>query len=96
MWLAERWQLPVYITQTMGYHHLPLECPDFPKCAAAVHVADIIIRTIKIGNGGDNRVPPLDERAWGLLGAEPEEIRGIATDTRIELKKAGAFLALLQ
>ena len=96
MWLAERWQLPVYITQSMGYHHAPLECPDFPECAAAVHVADIVIRTIKIGNGGDDRVPQLDEAAWGLLGMEAEEVRDVVTDTRAELKKASAFLALLQ
>ena len=95
-WLCERWQLPVYIVQSMGYHHSPMDCPDLTQWAAAVHVADILVRTMKIGSGGDDGVPPLDQHAWNLLGLDTSEVRNIAGDIRVELNKAAAFLALLE
>jgi len=94
-WLCERWQLPAYIIQSMGYHHTPEDCPDMPEWAAVVHVADILARTMKVA-GGEDMVPRLSQAAWDLLGLQTDDVRGIAQQTQVELQNASAFLALVQ
>ena len=95
-WLADRWQLPIYLGQAMGFHHLPMDCPDFPDYACTVHVADMLVRTLKFGNGGDDYVPTLDQQAWDRLQMQTSELRDVAKETKQELDKASAFLALLE
>ena len=36
--------------------------------AAVIHVADIIVHAMELGNSGEQYVPPMDEKAWQLIG----------------------------
>jgi putative nucleotidyltransferase with HDIG domain len=67
-WLAEHWNLPESLAEPMRFHHKPEKAVLKPEWTAIVHVADIMVRARGFGHAGDDMVPELSERAWGLLG----------------------------
>jgi len=62
--LAERWNLPSKLVTVIACHHQPGLAGRFLQEAAIVHIADILCRAMNIGWGGDNKIPPLDKKAW--------------------------------
>jgi HD-like signal output (HDOD) protein len=69
-YLLNRWRLPLIIENTVCFHHEPGDAPD-PVPAAIVHVADLLVNALGIGTSGERLVPPLDARAWEVLGLSP-------------------------
>lgn len=65
--LAEQWKLPIRLTEAIACHHRPDLAQTAKREAAMVHVADILVRTLGLGSGGDDAVPPLDADAWQRL-----------------------------
>jgi len=39
-----------------------------------VHVADHLVNAMGIGSSGEQFIPPLDEKAWAVLGLGPEAL----------------------
>ncbi|HOV86154.1 MAG TPA: HDOD domain-containing protein [Syntrophobacteraceae bacterium] len=64
--LLKKWRLPVSLETITRYHHAPTVAKD-PTEPAIIHVADIIVNSLGIGSSGERLVPPLNQRAWGLL-----------------------------
>jgi putative nucleotidyltransferase with HDIG domain len=65
--LTEQWKLPIRLTEAIACHHRPDLAQTAKREAAIVHLADILARTIGLGSGGDDAVPPLDAEAWHRL-----------------------------
>jgi putative nucleotidyltransferase with HDIG domain len=66
--LLSKWQLPLPIVGAVAYHHNLEKAPDdLAVLAAIVHLADIICRKLKIGSGGDTRIPHADRLAMKNL-----------------------------
>ena len=72
-WLAERWNLPRSLVESLRLHHLPLTARERPDLCAIVHFADILARASRIGNGGDPLVPPFYR---GVLHTLPLKLDG--------------------
>jgi HD-like signal output (HDOD) protein len=72
--LAERWKLPVRLSEAIGCHHRPDLAQMGKREAAIVHAADVIARALGFGSGGDDAVPPLDADGWGRIGLPPGTI----------------------
>ena len=72
--LAERWNLPVMVTQVIVHHHTPSQAGEFVLDAAIVHLADIFCRALCYGSGGDNRIPMPDACVWDLLPIQKDHI----------------------
>jgi HD-like signal output (HDOD) protein len=90
--LAKRWSLPAGIVAAIGYHHTPQLAVEHPKIVAAVHIADMLARTLGLGSGGDPFAPPIKPAALHTLALGPVSIRPLLT--RLEAEYA-AMVSLL-
>jgi HD-like signal output (HDOD) protein len=90
--LLQSWSYPPVLVQAVAFHHAPGQSVS-KLDAAVVHIADHLVNAMGIGSSGEQFVPPLDEKAWGLLGLAPENLAKIieAVDTQI-LAVEEAFL----
>ncbi len=65
--LLEHWQLPSSLSEPVGDHHSPCESNCYPREAAVLHLADIIVTGMGLGSAGEQLVPPLEDEAWRQL-----------------------------
>jgi HD-like signal output (HDOD) protein len=66
-YLLNQWRLPLSLENAVGFHHQPSEAPD-PLSVVLVHLADMMTNALGFGTSGEHLVPPLDTKAWDLLG----------------------------
>ncbi len=100
-WLGERWNLPGQLVETIRVHHQPEKARKVPELVALVHFSDIVCRFSKVGCGGDDGVPALDETVSRMLRlrtldsgeVDMEHYKGKFLD---EMKKAEIFMNLIQ
>jgi HD-like signal output (HDOD) protein len=95
-WLLERWNLPKGLVETTRCHHNPALASDSRKIAEIIHIADILVRAIRFGNGGDTKIPVLDERAWKSLGLNETELEELLFQTGEEIERAMALIDIVR
>jgi len=66
--LLQAWNLPSSLGEAVTFHHQPHGAKHYPLETAMVHVSDIIVNALQWGSSGEHYVPPLDEKAWELIG----------------------------
>lgn len=66
--LVQFWNLPPSLEEVVAYHHSPREARRYPVETAVVHIADIIAHAMQFGKSGEQYIPPIDEKAWELIG----------------------------
>jgi putative nucleotidyltransferase with HDIG domain len=84
MLVADRWHLPVRLSDALTYHHAPMRAKNYPEVACMVHVADILARAMDYGHPGDPVMPALDHEAFQKLGLSFEQIDRILADAERE------------
>ena len=89
--LAEKWNLPPKLLKIIANHHQPDLAGEFSYEAAIVHLADILCRSLSIGSGGDNKIPPLNKDAWESLQMELSAIEIIMEEMEWEFKDVSSF-----
>ncbi len=67
-WLAEMWNLPPRLRDPIVFHHHPTLARSAPQATAVIHLADILIRSLQFGSGGDPFIPTLRPEAMETLG----------------------------
>jgi putative nucleotidyltransferase with HDIG domain len=65
--LLQSWSYPPVLVQAVAFHHTP-SLSGAKLEAAVVHVADHLVNAMGIGSSGEQFVPPLDDKAWSILG----------------------------
>ena len=68
--LARKWNMPENLMEAIACHHNPspiMANVDF-NLTAIIHLADILVRGLGIGNGGDNRIPEVRKEVTDLYG----------------------------
>ncbi len=65
--LLQSWSYPPALVQAVAFHHAP-SLSGARLDASVVHVADHLVNAMGIGSSGEQFIPPLDERAWALVG----------------------------
>jgi HD-like signal output (HDOD) protein len=90
--LLQSWSYPPALVQAVAFHHTPSQSAARLE-AAVVHIADHLVNAMGIGSSGEQFVPPLDDRAWSVVGLEAEVLGRIveAVDGQI-LAVEEAFL----
>lgn len=68
------WNLPDSLQEAVRYHHNPARAAHFPVESAAVHVAEIIAVAFEMGNSGEYWVPPVESKAWDILGLDKDNL----------------------
>ena len=69
--LLQSWSYPSALVQAVEFHHAPGQSVAKLE-AAVVHVADHLVNAMAIGSSGEQFISPLDEKAWALLGLNPD------------------------
>ncbi len=95
-WLISNWNLPLRLVIPVEYHHRPSEAGEYKKIAAICHFADILIRALGVGNGGDPWVPRLDHDAWELIKFTKKEIKEIIKEIEDRLIDIEEFAEEMQ
>ncbi len=93
--VAEKWNLPGILTESIAYHHTPQLALNHKKYVAIVHLADAIARLENLGNGGDSQTPVIDPESWKMLGIPETELGELILRIEEEFKKASVFLSLV-
>ena len=90
--LLQSWSYPPVLVQAVAFHHTPGQSVARME-AAVVHIADHLVNAMGIGSSGEQFIPPLEDKAWSLLGLELETLTKIveAVDEQI-LAVEEAFL----
>ena len=95
-WLFENWSLSRGLIQTTRCHHTPELAGEDRKLVEIVHVADLLTRAIRFGNGGDRLMPPLNETAWASLGLQERDLEGLLQATGAEIDRSIVYLDFIR
>ncbi|MBI3099500.1 MAG: HDOD domain-containing protein [Planctomycetes bacterium] len=93
-WLFQKWNLSKALIESTTFHHNPALASENQKPVSVVHLADIMIRAMGIGSGGDARIPMVSEAAWQLLDIPPSALDKLVAEIDEEMQRALVFLEL--
>lgn len=93
-YLAQHWNLPKNLHYAVRYHHKPSPSHDHYMISAIVHAADIFVRALDFGNGGDDKIPVIDEHAWKSLDLDNLSLVTMFGAIQDEIEKASVFFQL--
>ena len=90
----EQWNLPESLCQVVRCHHNPPEAPENAQLLCCItNTADIVARAMLLGNGGDARIPLLDDTVWARIGIDMARLEGIMRKVADDYSKSDAFFA---
>lgn len=92
--IVKNWNLPVNLQYAVCYHHEPLKTKDHCTITSIVHCADILVRALDLGNGGDNKIPLMEERVWQMLKLNEKSLIPILEEISEEVEKAAIFMQI--
>lgn len=91
--LIEQWRLPQKILNAVSSHHNPTSTEDNDsKLTAIVHCADIFARALGYGNGGDRKIPMIDDKAWNTLKLDDVNLERLFDTIGNEWEKAEVYV----
>lgn len=93
--LAEHWALPPKVMEVVWRHHTPQLAESFQKIVSIVHIADIFVRALGLGSGGDPFVPPLKPAGLSSVGLRPAQVEAVLNEIEVEYPRAAAPLLVL-
>jgi putative nucleotidyltransferase with HDIG domain len=99
-WLAEKWNLPKIIVESIAFHHDPWEAKTEPLLVAIVSVANYLSHLCKIGNSG--RVIPIkpDRRTWdifqnAMVPLDEVDLETLSTEFLIEFDRTETIMSFI-
>ncbi len=95
-WLFEKWNLAKGLIETTKFHHNPALANVNQKGTAIVHLADVVIRALRFGSGGDSKIPVISDTAWKLLNLRELDFDRVLGEVREEVEKATVFLDFMK
>ena len=93
--IVQRWNLPPVLQGVVRNHHYQIPEKEFSTMTGIVHAADIFVRALDIGNGGDNKIPQMSEDVWLNLGFENLQLQSLIEDIENDVDKAMVFMQLV-
>lgn len=94
--VANKWNLPPAVIKAIRFHHNPPLANESMRIVAIVHLADILCRAIGMGNGGDSKVPSINEDSWKLLSLNKQIVKRLFLEMEQEITNAKALLAFIK
>lgn len=90
-WLTKSWNLPTKLIEPIVCHHDPRTSKNEQIASSIVHFSDIVIRGWGYGHADDIWVPPLNKRAWTIMGLVPEDLDQIIEEVEEKLWDVKGF-----
>ena len=94
--VADKWNLPPALIKVIRFHHNPPQANESMRMVAIVHLADVLCRAVGIGNGGDNKIPCINEDSWKLFGLNKQILKRLFSQMAREIINAKAFLRFVK
>jgi putative nucleotidyltransferase with HDIG domain len=94
--VAEKWNLPSTLIKVIRFHHNPSLANESMRMAAIAHLADALCRAIGLGNGGDSKIPKIDDGAWKLLNPNRQLIKSLFMEMEQEVASADGFSSFMK
>ncbi len=92
--VTKEWNLPENLHQAVAYHHNPNREQSHYIITAIVHCADILIRAMDLGNGGDMHIPCIDEHVWQSLQLNEDVLPSLLKEIEESFDKASIFMQI--
>lgn len=90
--LMRLWRLPEPLSFSACWHHSPMDATDHRLEVAIVHLADVIASAVYAPASETNRIPPMDERAWELIGLPADSVDSLVQEADQQFAEARAVL----
>lgn len=90
--LAERWNLPPTLVDTIRNHHSPTSASIDRRLASVTHLGEMVTRAFLSGNPIDADPYGVERGAFALVGIDREAFDGIADVLAADLDRAREFL----
>jgi len=91
--LGQKWQLPDKLLDAIGGHHFSDTNGQLRKETAIVHLANILSIALRLGSGGDIKVPVINNTAWKILELKLSNLEPIMEKLREDFDESVAILA---
>jgi len=100
-WLAEKWNLPSIICDTVKHHHDPWNAESDPAFVAHITVADILCHLTQTGDSARNAPPNYDDRLWDIFAAagvpiDQTDTERLQSDFLAEYAKSEAYTSVVK
>ncbi len=92
--IANNWNLPVNLQYAVRSHHSPQTNQNHYTITAIVHCADILVRALDLGNGGDDKIPLMADHVWQTLNLNEKKLVPLFEDICEEVEKATIFMQI--
>lgn len=79
--LLEGWSIPALYASAAALHHDAPDDQSWPAEAAVIHIADLIVNSLRTGTSGTRHVPRLNETAWLNTGLAVADLSAISEVT---------------
>jgi putative nucleotidyltransferase with HDIG domain len=86
LWLAEEWKFSARLLEPIAFHHSPRNADSAKEATAIIHLADILIRALQFGSGGDPYIPQIDRFALEVLDLRMGDLAGLMDVIEDELE----------
>jgi HD-like signal output (HDOD) protein len=93
--VADKWNLYPAVIKVIRFHHTPSQAKESMRLVSIVHLADVLCRAINLGNGGDDKIPCINEESWKLLGFNQQTIKILFPEMEQEFKNSKSFLSFV-
>ena len=91
--LLRNWNLPPDLHEPVSRHHTPSQSTDYQLEAAIVHVADILVMSMRLGGSGEVRISAFEPASWELIELPDSTVPQIMEHVEIQYQDAlKAFL----
>ncbi|MGL1934733.1 MAG: HDOD domain-containing protein [Fibrobacterales bacterium] len=94
-WIAEKWQLPNYLSHVILNHHSPEKSLDFHSISTIIQIADTLTRALDIGSGGDPYLQNITDDNWKSIQLPYDALPQLLVEGEKEFIKAKSFMQLL-
>lgn len=99
-WLAEKWNLPKLISETIEFHHVPWDAKKEPLFVSTICLADYLCHICGSGNSGRANPPIMEPKLWEIFQKEnvpidEPDIQSLQDEFMIEFDRSETFMTFL-
>lgn len=88
--LAQRWDLPEILVDSIRCHHRPSEASQDPRLTSCAHLGEILTQALRIER--ETRPYALQSGALGLCNLTPEQLETVEGGLRAEMRQVRELL----
>ncbi len=94
-YLADRWNLPYGLVESIALHHSPGVLRSNPKLVSLIHVSNIFAREMQLGFNGDFEIPEVDPVVYDELDTTEDDINGYYIQMKEEVAENSDIFNIL-